>query len=132
MYPERSNFKMFGHKEHKEIPPFLKTADVLVLPNSAKKEVSVVSTSPMKLFEYMASGRPIVASDLPSIREILDESSAVLSVPDDSESLAKSIRLVLEDEELGEALAKKALERVKEYSWDSRARSILDFISDAS
>ena len=69
------NILVVGYRPHSEIPYWLKAADVLVLPNSAKKEISKCWTSPMKMFEYMASQRPIVASDLPSIREILYDRS---------------------------------------------------------
>jgi glycosyltransferase involved in cell wall biosynthesis len=50
-----------------------KAADALVLPNTAKEDISKYYTSPMKLFEYMASRRPIVATNIPSITEIINE-----------------------------------------------------------
>ncbi|MEK7581842.1 MAG: glycosyltransferase, partial [Patescibacteria group bacterium] len=88
------NVLILGHKPHKNIPFFLKAADVLVLPNSAKEEMSKSYTSPLKMFEYMASGRPIVASDLPSLREVLNENNAVFVKPDDPESLAEGIKKI--------------------------------------
>src|SRR3989344_5964702 len=68
-----SNISFVGHRPHSEIPLWLKAADILILPNSAKAEISRSFTSPMKLFEYMASGMHSIASDLPSIREIVNE-----------------------------------------------------------
>ncbi len=117
-----------GHKPHKEIPYWLKTADVLVLPNTAKEDISKYWTCPLKLFEYMVSKRPIVASNLPSIREILNESNSVLVKPDDPESLASGIIKVLAGKTLAEKISDRAYEDVMEYTWDKRAKKILEFL----
>lgn len=124
----KNRIKMLGHKSHKLIPLFLKAADILVLPNSGKEAVSHSFTSPLKLFEYMASKRPIVASDLLSIREILDENSAVLIKPDDSLALADGIKMVLGDNILSDKISQNAFEKVQRYSWTNRARDILSVI----
>ena len=64
-----------------EVAAQLRAADVLVLPNPASA-ISSAFTSPLKLFEYMAAGRPIVATDLPSMREVLHaEENALLVEP---------------------------------------------------
>ena len=82
-------------------------------------------TSPLKLFEAMASGRSIVASDLPSIREILThEETALLVPPGDARALAGAIERVLRDRDLARRLAARAFEDVKAYSWDRRAEAI--------
>ena len=84
--------------------------------------VSNAYTSPLKLFEYMASGRPIVASDLPSIREILThERNALLIAPGNPQALTAAIRRLIEDRALGERIARQALEDAREYTWDRRA-----------
>jgi len=115
-------------KPYVEIPIYLKAADILVLPNSARENISKLYTSPMKLFEYMASGVPIVASNLPSLREVIDESIAYLFTPDDSENLVKVIKEVLDNYAVAMKRAEKALEIVKNYSWQKRAELILSFI----
>jgi len=130
-HPKRSNFQLLGHKSHAEIPLYLRSADVAVLPNSKKSEVSRISTSPMKLFEYMASGLPIVASDLPSIREVLSKRNAVLVLPDDAAELAKGIRLLAEDGALAQQLREEALREVSSRTWEARAKQITDFLSYA-
>jgi glycosyltransferase involved in cell wall biosynthesis len=85
--------------------------------------------SPLKMFEYMAAGRPIVATDLPSAREILDDKSAVIVKPGDAEDLARGILKVLRDEEAAAFLAENARAKVKNYSWDERVKNILKFIN---
>lgn len=122
------NIMILGKKPHSEMPVYLAAADVLVLPNSAKEPISKYYTSPLKLFEYMASNVPMVASDLPSIKEILNADNAILVSPDDPRSLATGIKLVLTDRALGERIKKHALADVQRHSWDKRARRILEFI----
>lgn len=105
-------------------------ADVLVVPNSGKSEVSRLYTSPLKVFAHMTSKIPIVASDLPSIREVLNESSAVLVEPDDSEKLAEGIKKVLDDSVFAKNISEKAYKDVQEYSWDKRVGNILKFVEN--
>ncbi len=119
-----------GYKPYKELPMYQRSADVLVIPNTGKSEVSKVYTSPLKLFSYMASGRPIVASDLPSIREVLNTSNSILVSPDSPEAIIKGVNKALEDENKADIMAKQALSDVKRYSWDSRDRKILDAIEN--
>jgi glycosyltransferase involved in cell wall biosynthesis len=88
-------------------------------------------TSPLKLFEAMASRRPIVASDLPSIREVLThERNALLVPPGDPRALASAIRRLGEDPSLSRRLAAQAFEDVKAYGWDRRAERLLRFLSE--
>ena len=123
-----NNVLILSHKPHKEIPFFLRAADVLILPNSAKEEISKHYTSPLKLFEYMASIRPIVACDLPSVREILNDKNSVLFKPDNVDELNEGIKKVLNNNFLGEELAKKARENIEDYTWQKRAEKIINFI----
>jgi glycosyltransferase involved in cell wall biosynthesis len=128
-YADVKNILVVGQKPHSEIPLYLASADVLVLPNSGKEDISRFYTSPMKLFEYMAAGKPIVASSLPSIREILNETNAIFFEPDNSSSLAGSIRKVLGDEGLGRRISFQSLDDVRKYTWENRAKNIIDFIN---
>ncbi len=121
-YGDVQNVFILGQKLHKDMPYYLKSADVLVLPNSGKSDISRLYTSPMKLFEYMASGTPIVASDLPSIREILNEKNSTLIEADNPKALMGGIRLALNKD------GKKALEDVRQYTWDSRALMIIKIL----
>ncbi|MCJ7700104.1 MAG: glycosyltransferase family 4 protein, partial [Anaerolineales bacterium] len=118
-----------GYLPPTEILPYLAAVDVLVLPTSGKEKMGHYYTSPLKLFEYMAVGRPIVASDLPSTREILQhQQNAYLVRADDPSSLAQGIRWVSEHPELAQSLAEQARLEVQAYSWENRAQKIIDFM----
>ncbi len=127
-FGEVNNIHIVGHKPHREIPIYLKAADVLVLPNQSGEAISELYTSPLKLFEYMASGRPIVASNLPSIREILNENNSLL-VKSNPNSLAVSIKEILQDQTLAQKISAQALKDVQGYTWSNRAQKILNFVS---
>ena len=102
----------------------LAQADVLVLPNP-RSAISNAFTSPLKLFEYMASGRPVVASDLPAIREVLrDNENALLVEPGDPNALVAGIRRIMDDRDLGSRLAAQARADVREFTWAKRAERL--------
>jgi len=84
--------------------------------------------SPLKMFEYMAAQRPIIASDLPSIREILNENNAVLIKPDSPDDLARGIEQLLKKPDFSAKIAKRAYQDVQRYTWQKRTEKILDFI----
>ncbi len=76
----------------------------------------------------MAAGVPIVASDLPSIREILTDETAFWFSPDDEHALARQIEYVLSHADEARDKADRAHEDVKKYTWDARARAILGHV----
>lgn len=121
-----ANVMVVGHVAPTLIPEYLAASDAVVLPNV--DEGLSRYTSPLKLFEYMAAKRPIVASDLPAIREVLSEETAVLVAPGDPQALAEGVRKVISDQELARRIAGRAYEAVQQYSWESRAEKILEFV----
>ena len=136
-YSNISNIILVGQRPYQEIPLYLKAADVLALPNSTISlgdprflVYTSHDTSPIKLFEYMASGVPIVASDLPSLQEVLNKKNAVLVKPDSPEDLKRGIELILNDKVLASTISKMALGDVKEYTWEKRAEKVLMFINE--
>jgi glycosyltransferase involved in cell wall biosynthesis len=101
-----------------------------VLPNPASA-ISSHATSPLKLFEYMAARKAIVASDLPAIREVLtDELNGLLVAPGDADALADGIRRLAGDADLRERLAEAASHTVAEYSWGRRAERLEKLFSE--
>jgi glycosyltransferase involved in cell wall biosynthesis len=125
-----SGVHLAGYVPPAEVPRWLAAADVLVLPNSGTEAISARYTSPLKLFEYMAAGRPIVASDLPSLREVLaDGQNAVLVPPDDAPALAGAIRSLLADPARAARLAAQGRADVAGRTWDARARAIAGFVA---
>jgi glycosyltransferase involved in cell wall biosynthesis len=124
------NILILGHQEYKKIPYYLASSDILVLPNTAKERISLKETSPIKLFEYMAAGRPIVASDIPSIREIASEEEVVFFRPDDASDLAAKISMILSDYNSYLQMAQGTKKAAHRYSWNSRAAAIFNFIQN--
>jgi len=121
---------VLGHKEYSQIPFYLKAADCLILTGTQNYETSKSYTSPMKMFEYMASSRPIVASELPSFKEILNENNCIFVEPDNPESMAIGIKKALNDSVLSESISDQAYQDVKKYTWDNRVKKILEFIKN--
>lgn len=127
-YPMR-NVRIHDAVAPKEIPQILAAADMLVLPNRSDSKESAFYTSPLKLFEYMASGVPIISSDLPSIREIVSEEDVFFFKAGDYVSLADAIRAVVADLKAARKRAENAKRNVAQYTWAARARAIIELMN---
>jgi glycosyltransferase involved in cell wall biosynthesis len=115
--------RFLGERPYRELKHNLAAADVVVLPTSAKSIIGKKYTSPLKLFAYMASGRPIVASKVPSAREVLSEGAAFWFEPDDADDLARAIRAAYSEN--SHERASVAQRHVARYTWSARANAIL-------
>jgi glycosyltransferase involved in cell wall biosynthesis len=122
------NLHPIGGKPFVEIPPWLAAADVLLVLGTKKNEYSWRETSPMKLFEYMAAKRPIVASATPANLEIVSEEEAFLYEADNVDSLVAMVRRALGGESV-ESKVTAASTKVTQWTWAVRARRTLDFIN---
>jgi len=119
------NVNFTGFVAHRQVPHYLLASDVLLMPYSSACE-NVVWMSPLKLFEYMTSGCPIVATDLPALRKHLEDGrNALLVKPDDPRALADAIRRVMNNRTYAMQLAQAARHDVAPYTWNNRARAIL-------
>ena len=116
-----------SYQPHAKVIRYIKAMDALVIPFPNKPHYAFYA-SPLKLFEYMASGRPIIASSLPALREILNDKNALFFKPDDAPDLARAIKMLKSSQMLGYHLSQQALADVQQYTWQKRAKNILNFI----
>jgi len=90
-----------------------------------KKRETASYMSPLKAFEYMAAGKPIVASRLKVIGEVLEDRRNALLVPPDSVTeWAGAIQMLKDNEPLSRAIGERAHNDVQKYSWDERVKKI--------
>lgn len=127
-----TNVSFVGFVHHSRLPLYHAAADVLLMPYgqqigiSGRGGHSAQVSSPMKMFEYLASGRAILASDLPVFREVLDETTAAFCPPEDAEAWARALRALLADPPRRHLLGQRARQVAQQYSWTRRAERILD------
>ncbi|MCE9643659.1 glycosyltransferase [Candidatus Parcubacteria bacterium] len=121
-----SNVRVDTDLRQREIIPYFRAADVHVM-NFPFTEHYAYYMSPLKMFNYMASGVPMITTDLPSVREVLSEKEAVFIPPGDSDALLEALlRVLTGSEDVRErARAAEAL-FLTHYTWEERARVILD------
>lgn len=128
------NIRLTGFVDNARLPEYQAAADVLLMPYGTSIAGSgggdsAEIASPMKMFEYMAAGRPILSSDLPVIHEVLDEETAVFCPPEDLSAWKNALLTLKADPNRREKLGKAARSAVEVYTWRSRAKkAIEDFI----
>jgi len=109
----QDQFIFTGHIPYRDVPNYIGAMDVCVAPHH--KDTN--QASPVKMFDYMASGRPIVASDIEVVREIIaDSGCAILTEPHSAEALAEGILFLFADSMLRRNMAEKGrIYAVKHY-----------------
>jgi len=129
-----SNVTLTGHISNQRVPLCQAAADILLLPYSHKfggsggGNIAGVS-SPLKLFEYLAAGRAILASDLPVLREVLNEDLAAFYPPEDFSALCSSFAGLLADSGKRHRLGDAARNAAQAYDWRTRMRMIMDAVT---
>ncbi len=127
------NAIFYEYMGNKDVPSYIKGMDAVLLPNRESQicwgwEIGKF-TSPLKMFEYMASGVPIIASDVSALREILNEKNCFLvHNPNDVQDWKKVIEYVLENKTEATQKAEAAMMDVQEYTWRKRAEGMLKTI----
>ena len=126
------NVRFHGFIDNRSIPGLLLSFDVVLMPYQRNLRFEGMNynpvewMSPMKMFEYMAAETAIISSDLPVIREILNDENSLLVGPEDVEAWSRSIRILYEDSELRSRLAGEAHKSfLAKYTWDRRAELLL-------
>ena len=118
-----------GHIPSNEVPRAMKECDLLIYPAPINKHTYFMrDTSPMKIFEYMSTGKPMICADTPPIRDVLDESVTLFYEPGNVDDLSTKIVFAMENAEEMHAMAWRAKERVKEYTWDKRMERIISCV----
>lgn len=113
-----------GPRPYSELAGNQAAADVLALPNTGSDTISVHYTSPLKLFTYLVSHRPIVVSDLPSIREVVLDNEVYFFKPDDASDLSRAVADALADPAKAVRKSDAAYAVGMQHTWLSRARAI--------
>ncbi|MGZ3255562.1 MAG: glycosyltransferase family 4 protein [Croceibacterium sp.] len=128
---QRTNVRIEPWAEPTALPPWLFAADVLLIPPSSaplKRFASCVL--PIKLFTYLAAGRPILAPDAPDTRELLvDGQTALLVEPDRPEAFVAALDRLLGDQALAQSLSSQARRLSESLSWDARAQKVAAFVT---
>ena len=126
----KKNIEFLGFKSQKEIKKILKNSKLTIIPNIESKYTNF--TAPLKLYEYMATSNIVLASNLPTIKEIIkDGKNGFLFERGDKKDFINKLNYILSlpKEKLSE-ISKNAYETAKEFTWDNRAEKILDFIKE--
>lgn len=123
-----NNINFLGVINHNEIAHYLYSADVLLALWSSKVP-TINYCSPLKLFEYMASGRIIVAHGFPTIREVLShEENAFLVEPDSPDDLSENFDKAIHTDYPAIIASKARKLAMEKYSWNQRAKTLLENI----
>tara|TARA_R110002096_G_scaffold54517_1_gene140517 strand:+ start:3526 stop:4554 length:1029 start_codon:yes stop_codon:yes gene_type:complete len=130
------NVVCHGYLPPEQVPGLRASFDILLAPYQRKVAVwggggdTSAFMSPLKIFEYMASGRPMICSDMPVLREVLTEENSMLCDPEDLEAWVRALEKLQSDSQLSQRIGANALADFKEnYTWDIRAERILESIS---
>jgi glycosyltransferase involved in cell wall biosynthesis len=130
-----SNLHLHGQAPHALIPAYLAQFHFVLAPY--QPQISIGSgadisrwISPMKLFEYMASGKSVICSDLPVLREIIEHGKNALLVPADNPSAwVDAITYLQKNPAIAQSLGAAAYGQIlQNHTWDKRAAAIMAFI----
>ncbi len=120
-----ANAFFFGERPYAEMPRWMKSADILLVIGTKKNEYSYYQTSPMKLFEYMSSGVPVLAAHTPALRDMVSDTQVFFYEPDDAEDFSRNIEEILGNVPRARQFASRAERYAQTFSWENRVKIIL-------
>jgi glycosyltransferase involved in cell wall biosynthesis len=113
--------RFVGALDHDEVAGFLAAADVALAPYPDSSEFAF---SPLKVYEYLAAGVPVVASSIGQLVPVLSREAAVLVTPGDAASLAAGVQAVLSDPSIAARARADRSRVVAQHSWDERVERL--------
>ncbi len=127
-----TNIRIVPFQSPDTLRHYIYAADILLIPPSWQPLAEFGSTVlPLKLFLYMASGRPILAGETPDVREVLTHGdTAFLCRPDDPDALVAGIGALTSDQALARQLGQQAQEASRAFTWQARANKIAALVLD--
>ena len=127
-YKNNDNILFIAHQKHDSIVKYQMSADLLFYSLTKENELWWC-TSPLKLFEYLATGVPILGSNIGSISEILDENNSILFNPEEEQSIVDGVNIFLNKKSAVQRKALQAkMDAQEKHTWQKRAGKILEFI----
>jgi glycosyltransferase involved in cell wall biosynthesis len=121
-----SNVTFHGHVPPEDLSKFYLPGTICVLPLS-RANIAMKYTSPLKLFEYLASGRPVLAGDVPSVREIVQHKThAILLEPENTDVWTRGLRDLLSHRAAAADMANHARELAMACTWSNRAKPLVE------
>ena len=134
------NVKIFNFQKYKNIPKFIKKADVLLMPYQSKVSINSINfnddiskfISPLKMFEYLGTGTPIISSELKVLKEILvhRKNAYLVKNYDDPFSWKKALDEVSSDKKLRKTMYTNSLKTASKYTWDLRVKKIIFYYNN--
>jgi glycosyltransferase involved in cell wall biosynthesis len=124
------NVQFVGFLPNAELPQYQAACEVFLMPHeqivSGSSGADIAEfTNPLKMFEFLACGRPILASDLPILREVLDEKNAILLPIADLNAWAEALASLSQDPTRIAKFAEAGRKTAAKYSWLNRAECVL-------
>jgi glycosyltransferase involved in cell wall biosynthesis len=112
---------------HHEVPGLIAESDICLAPLGLNDRNVTQGACPIKVLEYMASSRPLIASNMPIVRELVREDvDALLFSPNDPDDLARQVLLLLNDYDLSKRLADSATERaLSKFTWHAAQKKLI-------
>lgn len=123
--PSLPNIKFYGEQPYELLTSYLYSFDVCIIP--FKMVELIKATNPVKVYEYLSSGKPVVSTDMPEVRQAM---SAYVYIAQDSQEFSACIKAALNEHD--QALSSARINWARQQSWDIRALDYLNLFKGAS